>query len=259
MKTRRVWWSKRGPIVLTLTGLLGVVGVSMALWLPASSGSKEADLASALLSGVVVGVVLVFVGKTFSAATVQAQDDAAMQLSSGLTQIQDNVDLSPSTTTVPSTGINHTESSGARSPTSAPTGQTFSVIYEEFTRDSSRVSAYLIKLRVVIESEYFQFVTIPVPYPELRRVITSIPGVPLNQLLWQVARSAEEPLINAIEVGEIPKDDRNIAYEVTAIPLESALRSALRNKKRNEAIPDETLYTFKATRNSRRIDDQSNS
>jgi hypothetical protein len=224
-----------------------VVAIALALWLPSTNGSKQADLASALLSGVVVGVVLVFVGKSFNAASEQAQSNAALQTSSEPTPVRDSVAVLPDATTLPPNARVTNGSSGGGTSASSPVSRTFRVEYEEFARDPSRVNALQLKLRVYEGDQYFQFVTIPVPYPEVSKATTSIPGAPLSQVFWQVTRSIEPQLIDAVNTGQIPKSDPTTPFEVPVSSLESALRNALKDKSRPEAIPGQTLYTFNAT------------
>jgi hypothetical protein len=119
------------------------------------------------------------------------------------------------------------------------------VIYEDWQRDTSRVDAVQIRLRLFAGTEYFQFVTIPIPAPELRRYVGSDPSVTIGQLWWFVAKSIQPQLEDAIRRGEIPKrPERTTAYEVEVNDLESAVRMAREAPADSEAVSGEAIYQF---------------
>ncbi|MGP8064517.1 MAG: hypothetical protein ACLP5O_18475 [Acidimicrobiales bacterium] len=217
---------------------------SLALWLPASNGSKQADLGSSILSGVVVGAVLFFVGKAFNAVTVQGQTDAAMHAGPNPSPAQDDFAGAPEEVVV------HVGSAEAEGHAQAPSISTivtpprrFRVEYEDWQRDTSRVDALQIRLRLFEGDRYFQFITIPIPAPELRRLIGADPDVTQGRVWWHVAMSVKPQLVDAIQRGEIPKEHFKFAYEVQVHDLDSAIREARRDKV-HEVVVGQTIYDF---------------
>ncbi len=92
----------------------------------------------------------------------------------------------------------------------------FRVEYENTIRDTSRVDALQVRLRVFRDGKYFQFVTVPVPAPELRGWIGADAEVTQGQL-WAAVAQAACPLIeDAARRGEIPLANPTMAYEVYA-------------------------------------------
>ncbi len=253
------WCSTHRPTVGVIMGLLALSGVSTAVWVTASKGTKEADLGSSLFSGLVVGVALLVVGKMFDATARRGQSDAAMQ------QLPDSrPDREPADTTVVVPLTAHI-SARADVPTVEVTRtdeRKFDLVYESAQRDTSRLDAQQIRLRlfeILAEAEqplYTQFVTIPVPSPELRRFVGADPDVTEGRLWWHISLSIKRPLINAIQRGEIPTATPSFAYEVETYDLSDAVRRARQDSNPDHEVKtNEVIYSFSASSSSTRQDE----
>jgi hypothetical protein len=195
-------------------------------------------LASALLSGVVVGAILIVVGKAFNEVATQGQANAGMQasdtpgpshdVSQGVPEraVPEQGDTENEPAVLTGTGsANFSFSGHAKGMVRLP-ARRFRVIYEDWQRDVSRVDALQIRLRVVEGDIYFQFVTVIVPAPELRRLVGADPDVSQGRLWWHIAKRAEPQITDAIRRAEIPKTNPTLAYEVQLVNLDSAVRAA---------------------------------
>src|SRR5664280_1228648 len=89
----RRWFKAHRLVVGVVLGLLVITGVSSAVWVTASKGSKEADLGSSLFSGLVVGVALLIVGKMFDNTARHAQYERTRQSSGESIVSTDSVEV----------------------------------------------------------------------------------------------------------------------------------------------------------------------
>ena len=65
----RSWQPATALILLGSIALVLVLAVGLLTWIHASKGSKEVDLGSSLISGAVVGAILLVVGKSYDLTT----------------------------------------------------------------------------------------------------------------------------------------------------------------------------------------------
>jgi hypothetical protein len=233
-------------IVAALTIL---VAISVPVWANASNGSKEADLGSSLLSGVVIGFVLLIVGRMLDLASRRnrdvADDSAALGASANVEPTRDLTVLA-GTANAKAEARAATAKAGVQitgQATATVTYPPYRVVYDDYQTDTSRVDAGQIRLRVFRGDEYFQFVTIPIPRPELRRSVGGDSDVTMGRIWWHIAESIRPQLIEAIQTGAIPKADRTIAYEIESVTLDQAVRSALGDTDpEHTVIPGEVVY-----------------
>ena len=281
-RRNRRWSATHRPTLAVALGLVVLAGTSTWVWVTASKGSKEADLGSSLFSGLVVGIALLVVGKMFDRTAQRGQADTAMQ------QLPDSKPAPDSTrdvTVVPQTANTGVTSGatgdisveGIADSSSEVTGaaaghislegtaggqakRTFELAYESTQRDTSRLDAQQIRLRLfeIVPGQdqplYTQFVTIPVPSPELRRFVGADPDVTEGRLWWHIAESIKPRLVDAIQRGDIPTPTPSFAYEVATYDLDEAVRRARRDPD-HEVATNETIYTFSAPAPSTRDDE----
>jgi hypothetical protein len=245
--------------VAVLIGLLALGAVSTVVWVTASQGSKEADLGSSLFSGLVVGVALLVVGRMFDATARRGQSDAAMQQ---LPDSRADREQTDTTVVVPQPAHVTVQADVSTVSTTDANVRTFELVYEGTQRDTSRLDAQQIRLRlfeIVADAEqplYTQFVTIPVPSPELRRFVGADPNVTEGRLWWWIARSIEGPLIAAIQRGEVPTTKPASGYEVENYDLSDAVRRARQDSDpSHEVKANEVIYRFSTPSHSTREDE----
>ncbi len=209
-----------GRVVVGLL-LLVVLGVSLALWIPSRAGSKHADLGSALLSGVVVGVVVLLVEVSFTRDANRRDVDRSLA-TTGPPATDDGL---PTEASVPAAAEPIAAEAVVR-PRVEGAGR-FRVEYEGTIRDTSRIDANEVRLRVFSgDDDYFQFVTVIVPGPELRAALGVEPHTTVGQLWRSIATEACRKIEDAIRTREIPKDDPQNAFEIIMIDLRPAVRKA---------------------------------
>lgn len=227
------WWARHRLYVSAGLVLIVLAGGSVAIWLTASDGSKQAELGSSLLSGVVVGFAVLGIGRMLDLAIERGASEVALLRGSDSTQAEEeaqSVDLT-AFAEVANVDVAAGDVKGALDRDSGR-ARAFYVVYEGSQRDVSRLDAQQIRLRIFesvadVESGlYFQFVTIPVPSPELRRLVGSDPNVTEGRLWWHISRSIEPQLRDAIRRGDIPTSQPSIAFEVETYDLTEAVRQA---------------------------------
>lgn len=238
-------------VILILVG----VGASLAIWVPASNGSKEAALGSSLFSGVVVGVAVLLVGQIYQSVQDRNRNAEALRRTDAIVPPAEDelpesdrqgVTVTPGTATVTvTTEPPRTVVEQPRSP------RRFTVVYEGSQPDTSRLDAVQIRLRLFEAVDdagrdaYTQFVTIPVPRPELRNLVGSDPNVTQGRLWWHIAHSIEPQLQDAIRRGEIPTATPSFAYEIETYDLMEAVRQArLDSDPQQEVKAGEVIYRF---------------
>jgi hypothetical protein len=253
----RAWTSGHKSGVAIGGGFIAASGTSAAIWSTATDGTKQADLGSSLLGGLVVGFILLLVGRQFNETARQGQANEAMQKLPDTEPEADSGDVAapPRTSNVevaPSDAVGEIED-GQR---------TFQVVYEGTQRDTSRLDAQQIRLRlfeVVLDGDkllYTQFVTVPVPSPELRQFVGADSKITEGQLWWHVATAIEPRLTNAIQRGEIPTATPSFAYEVSTYDLRDAVRRARQDTDpEHEVKANEVVYTFRTASRSSREDE----
>jgi hypothetical protein len=199
----------------------------------------------------VVGVVLLAVGKMFDATARQGQSDAAMQQ---LPDSEPDEDSAVATVVVPLTADVHVQASAPTVEVTRTDERTFDLVYESAQRDTSRLDAQQIRLRLfevvpdTTQPLYTQFVTIPVPSPELRRLVGADPKVTEGRLWWHITQSIKPRLIDAIQRREIPTATPSFAYEVGTYDLSDAVRRARQDSNSDHEVrPNEVIYRFTAS------------
>jgi hypothetical protein len=114
-------------------------------------------------------------------------------------------------------------------------GPPIEAVYLGWQPDTSKVDAVQVRLQLQKENDYFQFVTVVVPSPDLRRWVGSDPDVTRERIWWHVANAAKPDIESAIKSGEIPFKNPTFAYqvEISGERLRQAAMSA-RSDKVNE-------------------------
>ena len=119
------------------------------------------------------------------------------------------------------------------------------MVYGGWERDPTRMDAIVIEVQLFQADQYFQFVTISVPSPELRRFIGPDPNVTRGRLWWHIIRATRPQLIDAIKRREIPQRNPSCAYGLQVGDLDAAIRDARADKdEAHEAIPGEVVDRF---------------
>jgi hypothetical protein len=213
------------PVLLVILVAVPVIA-GLTLWIPSSDGTKQESLGSALISGVVVGLALYVVARVFASGAEERQSEelgaAALRSTFDGGTPQDNE-------------LVH----AARAPEPG-----YSVEYEGSIRDTTRIDAQQVRLRVFRGSEYFQFVTVPVPGPSFRRQVGLESGLEVNQVWWAVGHAAGPFIESAIARGDIPLDTPSNAYEVL-LP-DAVLNQAIAEARRGpDVVATPTVYRFK--------------
>jgi hypothetical protein len=238
---------------------VAATGGSAVIWVTASDGTKQADLGSSLLGGLVVGFILLLVGRQINETRREGQSNEALHQLPDSPPAEDPAVVSP--VIVPLSGSAHF-SFQATATGQVVAGRTFQVVYESAQRDTSRLDAQQIRLRlfevVVDQTEplYFQFVTIPVPSPDLRRYVGADPNVTEGRLWWHISTAIQPRLVDAVQRGDIPTATPSFAYEVANYDLRAAVQQARHDPDpEHEVKVNEVIYAFTAPSLSRREDE----
>jgi hypothetical protein len=223
----------------------------VALWLVAHfpNNSKEEQVGTALLSGVVVGAVLLIVERSFTTAADRRQTDRAMETIAAPVQRDEGAPPAPvkdeeNALQEALAGGEKVERPYLLYEVDTRETRSYRVVFEDTQRDTSRVDAIQIRLRVFVGDGYFQFVTIPVPTPELRRLVSSDRSVTRERLWWHIAKAAESQLTEAIGSKAIPLSDPTFAFEVQVFNLDRAVLAARLDLQKHEVRAGETIYEF---------------
>jgi hypothetical protein len=212
-----------------------VIGLSLILWLPSKEGSKSADLGAAILSGGIVGIAVQFVGQAFRSVAEQGQTFQAMQLlPASPAPARDDFEavttaaapapdgpVAPATAPPPAAE----DSASLGETTQAPAPLRIRAIFEGVHRDLTRFDAQLLDIRLFAGDRYFQFVTIPIPGPMLKRYLQPGNGPTAEELWWHIAVEAKPIIETAIRTGAIPLPDPTDPWEP---PMQAVLESAFK-------------------------------
>jgi hypothetical protein len=271
--TIRAWltrfWSR---LAVGLTVLV-VFAVGLGLWLSGDSSSKSAALGTALLSSLVVGVALFVVQAAFSRSADRRQTQAALAGSNGPLPPDD--DPLATMAQQPTPGGSRPRAAApppapaafeparvredAPPPLAPPAPPPFAppapgsavrseqqhhyrVQYLGTIRDTSRLDAVQVRLRVFRGDDYFQFVTVPVPAPELRGSIGADAKVTPGQLWNAIATESRPQLEDAVRRREIPLDPPTTAFELL-VDVGNAVRKARRGEVADIGV-NETAFEF---------------
>jgi len=232
--------------VLIGVGVMCVLGIALVLWIPGTNGSKQADLGSSLAAGLVVGVVLLYAQWSLNRTNQQGQTSIAMGANPAGSEPSED-----------SSGVEvHAETAKAEVVTGSATVDVkfgidasivatnlVQVVYLGWQRDTSRVDAVQVRLQLRRGSEYFQFVTVVIPSPELRHWVADDPQVTRERIWWHVADAAKSVITSAIVSGEIPKPNPTMAYEVEILgnDLRKAVMAARSDDKHEVSVGREVF------------------
>jgi hypothetical protein len=185
-------------------GLLALVAVpvivGMVLWGTSSDGTKQENLGAALISGVIVGVALYLAAQVFTKGEEHRQSEelrATALMTAAPAEPAQDFDAPPS-----EPFLSHS------------TVANYTVEYEGSIRDTSRIDAQQIRLRVFKDGEYFQFVTVPVPGPTFRGRLGLMSGLEVGQVWWSVGQAAGPFIESAVDRGDLPLDSPIDSYEI---------------------------------------------
>jgi hypothetical protein len=223
----------------------------VALWAKATNGSKQAEMSATLIGGVVVGLILLAVEWLFtSEAEKRETAKAASFVGEGGETIDTRVDpMAAVPTEVPPVATHEAD---------APEMETvhfYRVEYDNTIRDTSRVDALQLRLRVYRDDDYFQFFTVTVPAPELRGFIGPDANVRRGQLWFAIAQAAGPHVEDAVRRGEVPLEDPRRGYEVFP-DIERAVHRARRESGTlPEVQSDDTVFEFSDMGLLRRVAD----
>lgn len=217
-------------LVTALSAAAVAVALPVLLWMTADKGSKEAELGSSLLSGVVVGLALLLAERLFTHAAIQRDIDSALRAS---TMPEPARDIAPEPQVVE-----------PPAPQFDAQLHAYEVTYAGSQRDTSRLDAQQVRLRVFRDGEYFQFVAVPLPGPKIRAVLGMLPNVSIGQFRRAVAEEAARYIEDATRRGEIPLTDPIQAYEVF-VNIDEVGRKA---RYAEEVVDDDTVYRFSLKR-----------
>jgi hypothetical protein len=212
-------------LVAGLSAAAVAVALPLTLWVASDKGSKEAELGSSLLSGVVVGLALLLAERLFTRAAIQRDINSA---------------LLASTTPEPAKDTPQPQVATPLPPLGDTQLHAYDVTYAGSQRDTSRLDAQQVRLRVLRDGEYFQFVAVPVPGPKFRAVIGMLPNVSIGQFWRAVAEEAGRYIEDATRRGEIPLPDPIQAYEIL-VNIEEVGRKA---QYAEEVVDEDTVYRF---------------
>jgi hypothetical protein len=185
-----------------------VVTAGAVLWVFGNDSSKTSALGTTLMGSGVVGAVLVFVERALSARTEAVEKTVG--LGPAPPPITDTSSPEPDAGP-PAEGERHERPEGERH---------FAVRYMGWDRDTSRIDAYLVRLRVLKNSDYFQFFTAIIPGFDV--VLAEESGTPtMRQFRRAFTDVAVEQIRQRIERGEAPLNDPNRAIELQPDPDEA--------------------------------------
>lgn len=131
----------------------------------------------------------------------------------------------------------------ATSPGQPP--RQFKAVVDKWMRDTSRIDADQLRLRVLCDDDYFQFFTVIVPGTDLRTSIhgASADGVTLPQMHRAIGELAVEQVRQKIIDGDAPRsDDPTIAIELFPDVGQAVRRASSQSDE--DHTPGETIETW---------------
>jgi hypothetical protein len=241
----------RRRTIAVAVGMVVVFGVALFLWITGSNGSKRADLGSSLASGLVVGVVLLYAQASLNRTNQQGQASTAMGANpAGGEPDEDSpaVEVHPEAAKV-EVLVGEVRIDAVSGMEGSPVAtHLVQVVYLGWQRDTSRVDAAQVRLRLIKGGDYFQFVSVIMPSPELRRWVADDPQVTRERIWWHVADAAKPAITSAILSREIPKPSPTMAYEVEILgdDLRRAVMAA-RSDHEHEVVVGREVFTIEYT------------
>lgn len=205
------------PFVIVCSGLIGVALLAGGvLWARADSQTKAVDLGAGLVSAGVFGVLLVLFERALS---LQAS------------RIERSVELgaapSPALDTSPPLRGSQPPlaDEGSIDPGPVSLQAVFTVEREGWIRDSSRVDAEQVRLRVFADGQYFQFFVGIVAGIDFRPAIHGPTNITLGQFRRAFTDLTVEQIRYVIGTGGVPRSDPTEAIELFPDAAEAARRA----------------------------------
>lgn len=215
-----VWWMRSlryRPFVVVCCVLIGGALVAGGvLWARADSQTKAVDLGAGLVSAGVFGVLLVLLERALSLQA--SRIERTVELSAAPPPA---LDTSPPPRGTESPPVD--ERSIDRERGSPPT--IFSVEREGWIRDSSRIDADQVRLRVFADGKYFQFFIGVVAGIEFRVAIHGPTNITLAQFRRAFTELTVEQIRHVISMGDAPRSDPTEAIELFPDAAEAARRA----------------------------------
>lgn len=200
-----VGWLREGRWALTLVVVLATG--SGVLWALASDGSKEATLSSSLISGAVIGFLLLVVERHYAGVVRDVRESEAHGVLPGATPVRDDRSDEPPARGDAMAGSANEVQIAQQEP------DRYEVIYLGADRDTSRVDVWIVRLRVLREGRYVQFVTAAITGLTMASLETGV-GDSYGKI-WGAAASLTVPRIeDAVRRGELPRRDPTLAFDV---------------------------------------------
>ena len=242
LATRRAWLRRQAtPRRITFFGVVSLAAIGFGFWVKASDGTKQVDLGSAILGGLVVGIAVILAERHFT-RTVETQRDDIRSLTptapSEPSRDIPRADEQPSPDTAPA------DENQPRAP-SIPPGR-YTVVYDSREMVRDRADAVQARLRMhreylmpmgEVDQEYVQFITALAPGRVDRQ-----DNIEPDRFWWSFCRLAGQMAERALRDGLIPLEDRTMAFEV-APSVETAFRLARREG--GVVDEDEVVHEFR--------------
>jgi hypothetical protein len=221
-----------GTVAILAALVLVAVVSGMALWMKASDGTKQADMGAAIVSTGLFGFLLLLVEQGLARQTADvgrrvnlgARPTPAKDVEEGVLDqrvpasradepMAGEPDAQPNVERTPDSGTD--VSTSAKSRQNSP-GR-FTAVVDKWMRDSSRIDADQLRIRVLHDDKYFQFFTAIVPGTEFRVGVHGIEaaGVTFPQFQRAIGELAVEQIKQAVADGTAPRDgDQTVALEL---------------------------------------------
>ena len=210
---------------IVVAALFLVVGTGIGLFVLGSSSSKISDLGTTLIGSALVGAVLVLLEQALAGRADQSERKiiafgAAATATDSV--IEPVVPVEVVAETVSVSGSNH-----------------YAVYYTGWQRDPDRVDVFSARLRVLRNSQYFQFFTASVPGLDFALAVEALKAGP-GAVQRAVVDEAVGHIRGMIERGEAPRSDD----PTKAIEVRPELNAVLRRARDSpQAVYDEESLT----------------
>lgn len=189
----------------------------LAMWIGADDGTKQADLGAGLVSSGLFGLLVLVLDHTLSRGAREL--DRKLSLAATASPAHDDPDPSVAP---------EVDALIPRPSEAAPLASTFEAWSDGWQRDTGRIDADQLRIRVLRDSKYFQFFTAVIPGGDFRRHTRApqVNGVGYGQFQRAIAQRAVEQIRQRITDGEAPSPgDPTTAIELFP-DCEAAAREA---------------------------------
>jgi hypothetical protein len=211
------------PLTLGFVFVGAVFVTGLLLVILADEGHKWSNVGIGLLAGVIPGVALLIVQRSFERITREQDENRA--LSASVEPTSGKSDQPPVGTEVrPATVLPAPALPIEESGAVATERHHYVVQHAGRQRDTSRVDAMQARLRVFRDEEYYQFVVAVASGIDLR-LIHGVRDLPNEQLWHAICKLAARQIEEAIKGGDLPLSAPTDAYEVFP-DVEQAVRDA---------------------------------